>query len=300
MMNELEEIRHSSPARGSGLIECVRLTRPRNCVLTGISVWVGAVTSAAPNASFEVALAAIGAAAIAASGNGMNDVIDQEVDRCNRPDRPLPSGRLSAGAALAISATLGVTGLTLAFLAGIIPGMIAFAVVIGLALYNWFLKRTGLAGNVLIGLIAAATFPYGAAAATAVGAHDWGRWWIPALFAALYHVARELVKGVEDAEGDRLAEIPTVAQVRGVRTACRWAAILLGLVGLAAPLPALFGIYGARYLVPVLVLDILLVATVRRLWSGLAPGAPRLSPRLLIGMVLGLAAVVLGEFFDRQ
>ena len=227
MMNELEEIRHSSPARGSGLIECVRLTRPRNCVLTGISVWVGAVTSAAPNASFEVALAAIGAAAIAASGNGMNDVIDLEVDRCNRPDRPLPSGRLSAGAALAISATLGVTGLTLAFLAGIIPGMIAFAVVIGLALYNWFLKRTGLAGNVLIGLIAAATFPYGAAAATAVGAHDWGRWWIPALFATLYHVARELVKGVEDAEGDRLAEIPTVAQVRGVRSARRPVAAVL-------------------------------------------------------------------------
>jgi geranylgeranylglycerol-phosphate geranylgeranyltransferase len=298
-MNELEEMRRTGPPWGAGLIEGLRLTRPRNCVLTGISVWVGAVTSGAPSASFEVALAAIGAAAIAASGNGMNDVIDLEVDRTNRPDRPLPSGRLSAGAALAISAMLGVTGLTLAFLAGILPGMIAFAVVISLALYNWFLKRTGLAGNVLVSLIAAATFPYGAAAATAIGA-DWGRWWIPALFGALYHAARELVKGVEDAEGDRLAEIHTVAQVRGVLPACRAAAILLGLVGLAAPLPALFGIYGARYLVPVLVLDIFLVVTVRRLWWGLAPGAPRLSPRLLIGMVLGLAAVVLGEFFDRQ
>mgnify|MGYP001986828656 CR=1 FL=1 len=86
----------------------------------------------------------------------MNDVIDLEVDRCNRPHRPLPSGRLSAGAALAVSALLGVTGLTLAFVAGIIPGLIAFAVVIGLALYNWFLKRVGLAGNVLVSLIAIA------------------------------------------------------------------------------------------------------------------------------------------------
>ena len=168
-MNDLEELRRTGPPWGAGLIEGLRLTRPRNCVLTGISVWVGAVTSGAPSASFEVALAAIGAAAIAASGNGMNDVIDLEVDRTNRPDRPLPSGRLSAGAALAISAMLGVTGLTLAFLAGILPGMIAFAVVISLALYNWFLKRTGLAGNVLVSLIAAATFPYGAAAATAIG-----------------------------------------------------------------------------------------------------------------------------------
>jgi len=282
----------------SVLVEFLLLTRPRNCVLTGISVWVGAVTSGADNSSFVVILAAIGAAAIAGSGNGMNDVVDLEVDRCNRPDRPLPSGRVSAGAAMAVSALLGVTGLTLAFVAGIMPGMIAFAVVIGLALYNWFLKRVGLAGNVLVSLIAAATFPYGAAAAA--GGDDWGRWWIPALFASLYHVARELVKGVEDAEGDGLAEFHTVAQVHGIGLACRTAAILFGLVGLVAPLPALVGIYGVAYLVPVFVLDVFLVDTICRLWKGFAPDSPRLSPRLLFGMALGLVAVVLGEFLDRS
>ena len=98
--------------------------------------------------------------------------------------------------------------------------MIAFGVVVGLAVYNWFLKRVGLAGNLLVSLIAAATFPYGAAAAG-----DWGRWWIPALFAALYHAARELIKGVEDTEGDRLADIRTMARTRGVLPACRAAAI---------------------------------------------------------------------------
>ena len=298
MISKPEPMCPTSPTWSSMLVELLLLTRPRNCVLTGISVWVGAVTSGADNASFVVILAAIGAAAIAGSGNGMNDVIDLEVDRCNRPHRPLPSGRLSAGAALAVSALLGVTGLTLAFVAGIMPGMIAFAVVIGLALYNWFLKRVGLAGNVLVSLIAASTFPYGAAAAA--GGDDWGRWWIPALFASLYHVARELVKGVEDAEGDGLAEVHTVAQVRGIGPACRAAAILFGLVGLVAPLPALVGIYGVAYLVPVFVLDVFLVDTMRRLWSGFAPDSPRLSPRLLFGMALGLVAVVLGEFLDRS
>ena len=82
--------------------------------------------------------------------------------------------------------------------------------------------------------------------------------------------------------------------------ACRAAAILFGLVGLVAPLPALVGIYGVAYLVPVFVLDVFLVDAMRRLWSGFAPDSPRLSPRLLFGMALGLIAVVLGEFLDRS
>lgn len=276
------------------LLAAVRLSRPRNCVLTGVSVWVGAVTSGNPHMTIEVALAALGAVAITGAGNSMNDVIDLEVDRHNRPDRPLPSGQLAAGTALAVSALLGVAGLCLAFLAGLIPGMIAFAVVTGLALYNWWLKRTGLAGNVLVSLIAATTFPYGAAAAG-----NWGRWWIPALFAACYHAGRELIKGFEDTQGDELMNIRTVSRIYGGMAACRAAALLLGFVALAAPLPTCFGIYSWGYLVTVLALDAFLAGIVLRLWSGLSPDATRLSPRLLIGMGLGLAAIVAGELLDR-
>jgi geranylgeranylglycerol-phosphate geranylgeranyltransferase len=293
-MNEPMPIRTPNPPIGSVLLSAVQLTRPLNCALTAISVWVGAVTSGGIHASYTILFAGLGAAAIAAAGNGMNDVIDLEVDGCNRPHRPLPSGRLSVGAALALSALLGVTGLMFAFVAGMLPGMIAFVVVTGLALYNWLLKRVGLAGNVLVSLIAAATFPYGAAAAGV-----WGRWWIPALFAVFYHLARELVKGVEDTEGDGLAGVRTMARVCGGSATCRVAAILLGIVGITAPLPGLLGVYGVAYLIPVLALDIFLIRLVRRLWSGLLPGDARLSPQMLVGMLLGLTAVLLGEFLDR-
>ena len=33
----------------------------------------------------------------------MNDAVDAAADRINRPDRPIPSGRLSAGSAQAVS-----------------------------------------------------------------------------------------------------------------------------------------------------------------------------------------------------
>ncbi len=285
--------RFASPAI-SGFVAAVHLARPCNCLLTGVSVWVGAVTSGNPHVTMAVAFAALGAVAIAAAGNSMNDVVDLAIDRCNRPDRPLPAGRLSVGAALALATLLGVAGLFFAFLSGPVPGMIASAVVAGLALYNWWLKRLGLAGNVLVSLIAAATFPFGAAAAGA-----WGRWWIPALFAVFYHAGRELLKGFEDTEGDRLMNVRTVSRVYGGQVACRAAALLFGLVAVAAPLPTALGLYGWGYLAPVVALDIFLIDTVLRLWSGLAPDSPRLSPRLLIGMGLGLAAIVVGEFLDR-
>ena len=208
------------------------LARPPNCALTAVSVWVGALASGHPHATAGVAAAAAAAAAVAAAGNGLNDVLDLPADRVNRPDRPLPSGRLSPAAALVLSATLGAAGLGTAFVVGLAPGVIAFAVAAGLALYNWWWKRLGLAGNLLVGLLAAATFPYGA-----VAAGGGGRWWVPAAFALVYHLGREILKGAEDVEGDRVHGVRTFAGVHGTRTAARVAAALLAVTALAAPLP---------------------------------------------------------------
>ena len=269
------------------------LARPPNCALTAVSVWVGALASGHPHATAGVAAAAVAAAAVAAAGNGLNDVLDLPADRVNRPDRPLPSGRLSPAAALVLSAALGTAGLGTAFVVGLAPGAIAFAVAAGLALYNWWWKRLGLPGNLLVSVLAAATFPYGA-----VAAGGGGRWWVPAAFALVYHLGREILKGAEDLEGDQRHGTRTLASLRGKRAAERVAAAVLAVTALAAPLPAFLGIYGWGYLAPVVVLDVLLARTCLDLWRG-SPSAVRPSRRLLPGMALGLAAVVLGELVDR-
>lgn len=276
------------------LTAAVALLRPTNGVLTALSVGVGAVTTGAVGEPRSVLAAAVGAALIAGAGNAMNDVLDLAIDRRNRPDRPLPAGHLSPGVALLLASLCGTLGLLLAFVATPVAGAIAAGVMIGLAIYNWWGKRIGWPGNLLVGLLAGATFPFGAAAAGADPATA-GRWWIPALFAALYHVGREIVKGVEDEEGDRLAGVATVALTRGRRAACRLASLPFALVSLLAPLPGLTGVYGAAYLAPVILLDVFLLDILRRLWPGLPPSANRLSPRLLGGMALGLLAILLGE-----
>lgn len=283
-----------TPGFGGRIAAMADLCRPRNCALTALSVWVGAVTSGLPHLTGQVLAAAMAAASIAAAGNGVNDVVDLDVDRINRPGRPLPSGRLTVTAAILISGLLAATGLALAFWVGPAPGAIAAGVLIGLLLYSWRLKASGLPGNLAVGVLAAATFPFGAAAA----AGGWGRWWIPAAFALLYHVAREVIKGVEDLEGDRGAGLRTLALARGPLAASRVAAGLLAIVALAAPLPGLLGVYGAAYLAPVAILVLFLCLLAPRLWRGVEPGTTDTGRWLLLGMVLGLAAVVAGEQID--
>jgi 4-hydroxybenzoate polyprenyltransferase len=52
------------------------------------------------------------------AGMALNDWADRDVDAVERPERPIPSGRVSAGTALAVAGGLTVAGLGIAGLAG--------------------------------------------------------------------------------------------------------------------------------------------------------------------------------------
>ena len=76
------------------------LMRPLNCLIAALSVYVGAFTIGLRWPTFDLGIAALSAALIAAAGNAFNDVRDVAIDRINRPTRPLPAGKLSERAAL--------------------------------------------------------------------------------------------------------------------------------------------------------------------------------------------------------
>ncbi|MGA5298518.1 SCO3242 family prenyltransferase [Nucisporomicrobium flavum] len=116
------------------------------------------------------------------AGMAANDWADRDLDAVERPERPIPSGRISAPAALGVAAGLTAAGLALAARAG---GARAMAVAVPLAAAVWAydlrLKNTaaGPAGmaacralDVLLG--ASAGNPVRAVpAATAIAAHTW-------------------------------------------------------------------------------------------------------------------------------
>ncbi|MFJ8885099.1 SCO3242 family prenyltransferase [Streptomyces sp. NPDC102402] len=79
------------------------------------------------------ALAAGASLCLYEAGMALNDWADREEDAVDRPHRPIPSGRVTPGAALAAAGTLTVAGLALAARAG----RPALAVASGLAATVW-------------------------------------------------------------------------------------------------------------------------------------------------------------------
>ncbi|NQV22868.1 MAG: UbiA family prenyltransferase [Rhodopirellula sp.] len=113
------------------------------------------------------------------TGMILNDYFDCDVDSQERPNRPIPSGRIPAASALKLGVMLNVFGLGLAACAGTLSLQIAVALTACVWLYDGALKKTPLA-PVLMGscrffnvLLGASASPTGA------------MWWCPQMHVAL-------------------------------------------------------------------------------------------------------------------
>ena len=269
-------------SRAADLAALVRLP---NVVLAAAGVAVGAILVlgrvVVPHA---VALAMASAACLAAAGNVANDVYDIDIDRVNRPDRPLPAGGVSPSAAIAVGGIAGGGGLLLAWLIGGDVLTIAAVALPLMLVYSPLLKPRGLLGNLTIAIIAALPLIYGAAAAG-----YWPAGVVPWALAALLHLAREVVKDLEDAPGDRLAGRRTVPIVWGERAAYVVAAATLILFIPAALAPWFARWYGNRYGILATLTAVGAAALVVQLLHRRVTGV-RASLKSL--MVLGLAALL--------
>lgn len=104
----------------------LELARPFTLVAPALGMLSGALTAygVAPRYSYrndslwswtvDVALGTLGAAVLNAASNTLNQVYDLEIDRINKPERMLPSGRMSTRTALAASVVWYVLSLLLA------------------------------------------------------------------------------------------------------------------------------------------------------------------------------------------
>ncbi len=85
-----------------------------------------------------------------AGGIALNDVFDAEVDRVERPSRPIPSGRISRRTAAILGTVLMVMGLGLAIASRTRWGWLVESILIGcVLLYDMTGKRTALGPEVM-------------------------------------------------------------------------------------------------------------------------------------------------------
>jgi len=273
------------------------LLRPANCAMMGFAVIVGFFVSkpSAPSAS-QAALGFLAGFFFCASSMAVNDIYDVEVDRVNRPDRPIPSGKVSVREAVWLAVA------TLA--AGVVSSLLtlsAWAVAIALTygslswVYNSRAKQTGLPGNLIVASSLAIPFVYGGV----ISGGDLGRSLLSmmALTAFFSGVGREVVKGMADVEGDAKRGVSSVARRSGPRTAAFVGAGFFLLAVVMSCVPLALGMANAIYTTGVAVPDVIFVylaaSIVRR--SGPA-NAHRVKGIALAGMAAGLLVFVGGAF----
>lgn len=223
-----------------------------------------------------------------AAGNTINDRYDIDIDRINKPGRPLPSGVVSVSGAVMLYFALLVT---LGFMIVRLPAPQALwliAWVLLLHCYSVCLKRIYLAGNLLVSAVSASGFLLGAHAGGAISAGV-----VPAGFTFVFVLGRELVKDCEDEPGDRLSGARTVPVVSGKRAALNAAVAIFTILAFGFPLPGLLGFYRLSYtvimfaaVVPLIVASAILTAR----GSALA----LVSLLLKAGMFFGVAAFYFG------
>ena len=270
----------------------LHLTRPINAAIGALGCAAACVIAGGDGRSVMVLLPACAAVAlITAGGNATNDVLDESIDRINRPSRALAAGTVTRRGAVLTAVGCSVAGLASAAASGLLAFLLAIAGTALILGYNLRLKRVPLLGNAVVSIVTGLAFPFGAAAAGNVSAGI-----VPGLLAAAFTFPRELFKDVEDVEGDTAGGIRTFPITHGARAAMRLAAVCCLLVLAATPLPAVFGLYSWHYLAVVIItVDILLLyIAITALRADDAATAGRLSRLMKVAMPGGILAILAG------
>lgn len=260
-------------------------------------VAVGASMAWLLPAYFETAMACLAAFFVCAAGNVFNDLCDVEIDRVNHPERVLPQGLLSIEYARKLAIGLNAAAVVFALFANLLVVAMVVGAIGILVAYNYRLKRVGVIGNAVVALSAALTFITGGLAADASLTFSLPGPMIPAIFAFLFHLIRELVKDVEDIEGDRRAGLRTLPLLIGIRKTLSIALGLLVVLALATFWPIFTGWFGKAYEVLVVYfIDLPLLALFIFVWGNPTPRLLGIgSFALKAGMALGLAALIVAR-----
>jgi 4-hydroxybenzoate polyprenyltransferase len=102
----------------------------------------------------------------------LNDYFDRQLDARERPERPIPSGRVPPGAAAGLGAALLAAGVIAATRATMVAAIVATSIAILVLVYDAWAKR-GLLGPVAMGGCRGLNLLLGMAAVPAVLADQW-------------------------------------------------------------------------------------------------------------------------------
>ncbi len=250
-----------------------------NCLMAGAAAIIGLLIAGVWKIDIAVPIF-LTVFLITGAGNSVNDYFDREIDAVNRPKRPIPSGRISSDAALKWSLVLFVSGCVLA---GLVNRFCLGLAVVSASLLFFYarnLKAMPLAGNLCVAYLTGSTFVFGGAAFgyTGMEANI-----IPFFLSFLATMSREIVKAIEDIEGDRQGNAKTLPILAGEKAS----GVLAIIFAAAAVCLSYLAPFGNAYIVVVSLADILFVVSIIKIVKGDASGAQH---ALKLGMAVALVS----------
>lgn len=227
------------------------LVRPFTMLAPLVGVIAGAATAAsATGAPFRpelVALAALAAVLANAASNAWNQAFDADIDRVNKPTRPIPAGEATVAGALRLGHVAAVLGLGVAGLHALLTGRFAFLAcvaggVVATWVYSappWRTKARLWLANPTIAVPRGFLVPVaGWAVLAPVGSFEpFALGLVPGLFV----LGAATTKDFADVEGDRAHGCRTLPVVLGLAPAARIVAPFLALPFLLYPALSLAG-----------------------------------------------------------
>jgi 4-hydroxybenzoate polyprenyltransferase and related prenyltransferases len=230
------------------------IIRPANAVVAGLAAIVAYLIATGTVVSGVLLLMAV-VVLVTAAGNVINDYYDAEIDRINRPERPIPSGAVTRRAALAYAVALFVLGI----IASIFTTPLCLAIAVFnsalLVLYAARLKSTPFFGNAAVSYLSASIFLFGGAFAGWTGFIHM----LPvAAITFLAMLSREILKDAEDIEGDRAGGADTLPLRIGVKKSALLAFVFAAAAVAASAVP--YAWWGPWYLLGIAVVDLVILA----------------------------------------
>lgn len=274
----------------------IRLTRPVNAVVAGLATSLGDLV-ATGSLHLEILLLVAIVALVTAAGNVVNDYFDVEIDRVNRPERPIPAGDVGAVTALHFALVLFVFGIALSTLTNPIGTAIALVNSALLVVYAAHLKRLPLVGNLAVSYLTASIFLFGGALSGLEGLlHA-----LPvAAITFVVMLAREILKAAEDIEGDSAGGALTLPMLIGIHPAIALALACAVLAAAASLLPLVRG-WSTMYLLVAGTVHLVALVAIARVAACTTPGCIRarrtttiLKAWMFVTLAIFVAVAVIG------
>ena len=261
----------------------LEILRPFNCMMAAAAAIIGFLIADQGN-PFAGLLVFLAVFLLTGAGNAVNDYYDRDIDSINRPERPIPSKRISPEAAFNYSLALFAAGCLMAGFVNTLCLALACFNSLLLFFYARNLKTTPLAGNICVAYLTGSTFLFGGATAGQAGLQVN---LIPFLLSFLATMSREIAKDIEDMEGDLQGGAKTLPILAGEKLA----AILGAVFVMAAVILSFFAPFGTIYMGIVIVADLFFLISMIKILRKDAAGSQK---ALKIGMAVALAAFLAG------